>query len=328
MVASTKQLAQHEIDALLSGLAEGRGEDAQRLNPQRVKRYDFRRPDKFSKDHLRVIQLVFDTFGRLAGSVLSSLLRGQVQVRLTSVEQISYDEYIQQLPNPTAICLFSADPLPDRSILELNLPVLYAIIDRLLGGTGKRPQLQVFREATEIEHALARSAIVHMLRSYQEAWGNVVAMTPRLEDLVFNTSFIPSGVPGVVAAMAVLEMNIMGVTGTISTAIPYTVLEPVMANLNSQMWLAGPRRASRSEMKQPSQRLRDVALPVAGILGEAEVSLRDFLKLQSGNVIRLDTSPGQEIKVTAGGAAKYAALPGRVGNRLALQITKVVKDND
>jgi len=178
MVASTKQLAQHEIDALLSGLAEGRGEDAQRLNPQRVKRYDFRRPDKFSKDHLRVIQLVFDTFGRLAGSVLSSLLRGQVQVRLTSVEQISYDEYIQQLPNPTAICLFSADPLPDRSILELNLPVLYAIIDRLLGGTGKRPQPQVFREATEIEHALARSAIVHMLGSYQEAWGNVVAMTP------------------------------------------------------------------------------------------------------------------------------------------------------
>lgn len=317
---ATKQLSQHDIDGLLSRLHD-ENEGSQPGKPaKQVKPYDFWHPDKFSKDHLRGLQMVFDTFARLAGSTLSSLLRGQVQVRLAAVEQLSYSEYVSQLPNPTVISLITCDPLPDQLILEINLPIAYVMMDRLLGGTGV-PASQA-KEVTDIEQSLTRSVIQHLLPNFAAAWSPVVAIEPRLEGLMFNTSYIPTAVSGTVAALALLEINGFGTTGTISVAIPYTVLEPVMARLNAQKWLATPRRTAAVEDSGPEHRLRMASVSLTAILGSATAHMRDLVCLQPGDIVRLDTMPGEELRVAVGEQAKFAAVPGLMGNRLAIQITR------
>lgn len=291
-----------------------------------VKPYDFFHPDKFSKDHLNGLQIIFDTFARLVGPTLSSLMRGQVQVRLTSVEQLSYSEYVAQLPNPTAISLISAEPLPERFVLEINLPVAYAMIDRLLGGKGETPHRT--RAVTDIEQSLFRLVVSNLLPSFALAWNPVVATEPHLEEAMFNTAFIPSAVSGTVAALALLEIGVSGVTGTMSIAMPYTVLEPVMGRINAQKWLSDTRRSGQQqEGFSPQEQLGRAVLPVTAILGTAAVSLAELTRLQPGHIIRLDSYPGQFLRVAVGGLERFNALPGVVDNRLAVQITQVLAED-
>lgn len=290
-----------------------------------VKPYDFFHPDKFSKDHLNGLQIIFDTFARLVGPTLSSLMRGQLQVRLTSVEQLSYSEYVAQLPNPTAISLISAEPLPERFVLEINLPVAYAMIDRLLGGKGETPQRT--RAVTDIEQSLFRLVVSNLLPSFALAWNPVIATEPNLEEAMFNTAFIPSAVSGTVAALALLEIGFSGVTGTMSIAMPYTVLEPVMGRINAQKWLSDTRRSGQQEGLLPQEQLRRAVVPVTAILGTAAVSLAELTRLQPGQIIRLDSFPGQSLRVAVGGLERFSALPGVVDNRLAVQITQVLLED-
>ena len=322
---TSKQLSQRDIDALLSGAA---GDDQpERPINKNAKPYDFRNPDKFSKDHLRGLQIIFETFARLTTSNLSSLLRGQVQVRLSSIDQLAYEEYTAQLPSTTAVSLLSCDPLPDQTLLEISPQVTYVMIDRLLGGSGRVPQR--LREATDIEQALLRLVVTHILPSYREAWSTVVAVEPRLEELVFNTALIPSAIPGTVAALALLEINVLGTTGTLSVAIPYTVLEPVMGRLNVQKWLAGTGRGSHSQtgIGFPDRQLQRAMVPVTVVLGTAALDLKELLVLEKGNIIRLETAPGQELRVAIGAHEKFTAQPGQVSNRIAVQITQPLAEN-
>ena len=216
-MAATNQLAQRDSDAPPNQAREqnapGDGAGAGR---RPTKAYDFRKPDKFSKDHLRGLRTIFESYARLVILDLSGLLRTQVQVRLSSVEQTPYEDYTAQLPNPTALGIVSGAPLPDRFIFELSLPVSYVIFDRLLGGSGRG--LDWEREITDIEASLIRLVIQRMLPALDAALAGIAEVQSQLEDLVFGTAYLPAAVPGTAAILAVLEVELLGVTGTISLA--------------------------------------------------------------------------------------------------------------
>lgn len=292
------------------------------------KSYDFRNPDKFSKEHLRGLRMVFDTFARLSASSLSWLLRGQVHVSLASVEQVPYEHFIARLPAPTAAGLLTCSPLPDRFVLELSIPAAYAMVDRMLGGSGI--PVQQVRDVTDIEGSLLGRVVGQLLPSYREAWSAIVSVDPRLEEMIFSPTLIPSAVPGTVAALAQLELNILGVNGSMNVAIPYAVLEPVMGRLNSQRWLAAPGhpRPPEPETPFPDARLQHAAVPVAVVLGTAAVALRELLRLQPGHVIQLNTTPGAPLSVVVGSQAKFTGVPGLLNNRVAVQLTDVLQEDD
>ncbi len=329
-MSSAPALSQADIDAMLKGVsseepAEATGEPGPPAADKRnIKEYDFRRPDKFSKDNIRAIQMVFEFFARLLSSSMSAHLRGNVSAHLTQVEQVLYDEYVQQLPSPTVVSLISMDPLPDQAIIEINMPLALTMIDRMLGGPGQATD--IVREVTDIEEALVRSTMKLILRAYREAWANVQAIEPELQDLVYNAAFIQAAVPGAVAVLGVVEVNVMGMTGTISTAIPYTVLEPVMSRLTAQTWLAVSNKSGMGGTEVHDDHLNGVIVQVSAILGRGPVGFKEMLTLKPGHIIRLDSAVGGDIEVAVGNQTIFLGRPGRVGRRVAVQVTKVAEE--
>ena len=271
---------------------------------------------------------MFETYARNLSGELSGMLRTQVIVRLSSVEQTTYEEYTAQLPNPAAIAIVNLDPLPDRIIFEVSLPLVDAMFDRLLGGPGRAAQRQ--REITEIESSILRLITQRMLPPMADAWSGVGAITPILEDTIFSPVYIPAAVPGTAAALVVLESAIGDTTGTLSIAIPYTVLEPVMGKLSTQKWLASPRQPGNDAeaAASPFRPLRQAQVPVTVVLGQVTATLADLLCLGAGDVLRLDTTPGDELTVMINGQPKFGGQPGKLGGQAAVQITRVVEEEE
>lgn len=354
-----KILSQTEIEALLAGEALLGGDDDSGLaldepeadpaeallgvaapesrGPRAVpppsqnrpaKLYDFRRPDKFSKEHLRSLRILHESFARMLGSSLTSYLSAGVQVRLTMLEQGTYDEYIQSLPTPTVIYVVGLAPLPGQAVVELNLPVARVLIDRLLGGTGAPAPRTA--EMTEIELALLKTIGQFILSSLREAWSNVVPLRPTMQEPVLSPELAQFATMAEATVMLVLEVSLFKATGTISMCIPYQVLQPVLESLTSQVWFGGaaaggttkaPDADSRGQM---GDRISQVTLPITVELGETELTVESLLELQAGQVLRLNTSANGPLPIRVDDRVKFHGQAGLSGKNLAVQIVRAV----
>jgi flagellar motor switch protein FliM len=326
---SDKLLSQQEIEALMSSLTVEPDESAAaasdtrhyRAGPSRpVKLYDFRRPDKFSKEHLRALRIVHESFARGLASALASYLRSTVQIRLTMVEQATYDEYIRSLPTPTVMYVVTPQPLPGNAVIEMNLPVARVILDRLLGGSGSAQNSST--EMTEIEMALLKTIGGLLINNLRDAWSNVVDMEPSIQEPTLSPEFVQVTLPTETTVMLVFEISLFQTTGTLSLCLPHPVLQSVMESLTSQVWSAGasPTVAEEPTLTRP-ERLSPVALPITVELGSVALNVRDLLCLTEGQVIKLDTPSGGNLAVRVGQHVKFNARPGLAGRNLAVQIT-------
>ena len=345
-----KILSQTEIEALLAGEALlGGGDDdtsapveefggdaietplgapvpiaaAPNLN-RSAKLYDFRRPDKFSKEHLRSLRILHESFARMLGSSLTSYLSAGVQVRLTMLEQGTYDEYIDSLPSPTVIYVVGLAPLPGQAIVELNLPVARVLTDRLLGGTGTPGQRTA--EMTEIEIALLKTIGNFILSSLRESWSNVVPLRPTMQEPVLSPELAQFATMAEATVMLVLEVSLFKTTGTISMCIPYQVLQPVLDSLTSQVWFGGTttRAADTDSRVQMGDRISQVTLPVTVELGETELTIQALLELQEGHLLKLNTHANGPLPIRVDDRVKFVGQAGLSGNNLAVQILRAV----
>ncbi len=343
-----KILSQTEIEALLSGEAAQGGDDdglmpagdggadpadillgapvsvAPIAQQRPAKLYDFRRPDKFSKEHLRSLRILHESFARMLGSSLTSYLSAGVQVRLTMLEQGTYDEYIQSLPTPTVIYVVGLAPLPGQAVIELNLPVARVLIDRLLGGTGS-PAART-AEMTEIELALLKTIGQFIMSSLREAWSNVVPLRPTMQEPVLSPELAQFATMAEATVMLVLEVSLFKTTGTISMCIPYQVLQPVLDSLTTQVWIGGtPTRAQDGDSRdQMGDRISQVMLPITVELGETELTVQALLELQTGQVLRLNTSANGPLPIRVDDRVKFEGQAGLSGRNLAVQILRAV----
>src|SRR3954453_14360037 len=254
--------------------------------------YDFRHPDKFSKERLRSLRILHESFARLLAQALTSYLSAGVQARLTMLEQGTYDEYIQSLPTPTVIYVVGLAPLPGQAVIELNLPVARVLIDRLLGGGGNPPNRAA--DMTEIELALLKTIGQFILSSLREAWTNVIPLRPTMQEPVLSPELAQFATMAEATVMLVLEVSVLRTTGTISMCIPYQVLQPILENLTSQVWFGGggaaPKTMDMESRGQMGDRISQVTLPITVELGDTELSVQSLLELQAGQVLRLNTS--------------------------------------
>jgi flagellar motor switch protein FliM len=325
----TEILSQDEIDALLTAISTGEVDttDYSAAKEQRkVKIYDFRRPDKFSKDQIRTLQMMHETFARLTTTALSAQLRALVSVHVASVDQLTYEEFIRSIPNPTTLAVINMDPLKGSAVLEIDPSITFTIIDKLFGGLGESAKIS--RELTDIELSVMEGIIVRILGNLREAWSNVIDLRPRLGNIETNPQFAQIVPPNDMVVLITLETKVGEVEGMTNLCIPYITIEPVISKLSAQYWYSSIRKGATDEnMSIIQSRLEAVELPIVAEIGEVDITMQEVLQMQVGDVIKLmDTKINSDMVLRVGGRRKYKCRPGLVGNRIAIQIGEKIDD--
>lgn len=320
-------LSQNEIDNLLQALSSGEvdAEEMKASSEKQVKNYDFSRPSKFSKEHLRTLEIIFEHYGRLLSTNLPVYLRKNIQVEVMNSEAVTYMEFSNSLSNPVLLGIVNFDPLEGNIIVEMASKLGYAIVDRMLGGEGE--PLDKVRDYSEIELLIIErimSACVQLLR---EPWANVVDVHPRLERIETNSQFAQIISPSEMIAIVTISIKIGDVEGFMNICLPYITLEPVMDKLNTKFWYSNMQERAGMEYADSIESLISKAIvPVKAILGKSIISVNDFSGLQPGDIIRLDTKVNQELDVYVGDIKKFTALPGSTGEDYAVRITSVIRE--
>ncbi|MDK2896273.1 MAG: flagellar motor switch protein FliM [Candidatus Atribacteria bacterium] len=325
-------LSQEEIDALLRALSSGEVEaeevkEEERRERTAVKPYDFRRPEKFSKDQIRTLHMIFSAYSRLVSTNLAGFLRSRVQVELISIDQLTYDEFVRSVPNPAFICIFSLLPLEGRCVLQMGLDAVFPMIDRLLGGPGAVPAN--LRSLTEIENRIMGEVVARMMSALGEAWENIFRIDPRVEAWESNLEFVQVVSGNDMIILFTFKLDMGDKSGMITICIPYIVIEPITQNLSASLWFAGRSTHDVEEVKAKTQkRLERVKLPLIVELGRTFISLRDLLNLELGDVIVLDRRVKEPLEVLVGKKPKMKGVAGRLGNRLAVKILDLKEEPD
>lgn len=324
-------LSQSEIDKLLSSLTSGSvsAEEIKAEEEQKkVKTYDFKRPDKFSKDQIRTLYMIHENFGRLWNTYLSSTLRTLINVEVVSVEQFTYQEFVQSLANPSVISILAIPPLKGNVILEIDTGIAFAMIDRIFGGAGESSIKP--RTLTEIEEAVVKRSLVKALENFRDAWLNVVAMSPRIERMEANPAFTQIVPPSDMVVIITMKINIGEVEGFVNICMPYLVLEPVMNKLTTTFWVASSATKEQhpEQVKILERKVTHTRVPMIVELGNISISIREFLNLNFGDVLQLDTMVEDELPVVIGSNPKFYCRPGTFGKRAAVQITRIASERD
>ena len=321
-------LSQNEIDALLAALSSGEM-DAEELKKEdtqkKIRSYDFKRAVRFSKDHIRSLTRIHENFARYLTTYFSAQLRTFVQISVVQVEQLPYDEFIRSIPKMTVLNIFEAEPLVGRMVLEVHPNIAYAMLDRLLGGTGVAPSK--INSMTEIETIIMERIFSRAFDSLQEAWKTVLDISPRLEALETNPQFMQIVSPNETIALISLSTKIGDTTGMINLCIPHVVLEPIMSKLSAHQWFISEKKtAVPEEVDALKQRVSKAKLPIIAELGESQITVSEFLGLNVGDVITLNKPVQAGLSIKVGEKLKYIGSPGTLKDRVAVQIDEIVSE--
>lgn len=338
-MADNRALSQGEIDALLNQIPEegGNAEVETGAAPppvstevafsRSIKAYDFRRPDKFSKEQWATLQSMYEAYSRFVGAAFSSRLRTLVTVRLSSIDQGLYEEWQAQVPSETACYVLSMQPLTGNIVVEFNQDVAADVVDRMLGGNGIL--VDRTREMTDVETGLLRSFSGVITQSLQEMWAAVVPVRSQLQDFGMDAGLIQVASPSDVVLTAFFEVNVGNRLGAMSVCIPYTVLEPITQQLSAQVWFSSGRPGgSTDEEREVMQALisRSV-LDMRVELGSVELPTSALVELQEGDTIVLDQRVGRPMELIVDDRPRFKGLPGTTGKHLALRVTDVVEQD-
>lgn len=332
----TELLSQDEIDSLLNVITSGgtveQGGTAEAApskggaphKQKKVKLYDFKRPDKFSKDQIRTLQMIHEAFARLTTTSLSAQLRTMVHVHVASVDQLTYEEFMKSIPNPTTIAVSSMAPLEGSCVLEIDPSIAFTIIDRLFGGKGWSANLT--REMTDIELSVIERIVTRMLANLAVAWENVIAIQPKLEKLECNPQFVQVVPPNDMVVLITLETKVGEVEGMTNLCIPYIVLEPIITKLSAQFWYSSIRRHTSPEgQKRLKSRMTDLEVPLVVEVGTTHITFKELLHLTRGDVIKLEQKRANPLQVQINNQYKFLGYPGSSGSKKAVRILEAAE---
>lgn len=328
-------LSQSEIDLLLSSMSD-KPQDIKPVTVQQedtqsrknvIKEYNFARPPKFNKEQLRTLEIIFDNYARHVSSYLTGFLRSSTNIEVSSAEQLTYKEFSNSLPTPVILSIFEMLPYKGSVILEVSAGIGYSIIDRILGGQGLG--LQRLRDFSEIEKVLIRRVVGNMLNFLIEPWENVGSIKPRLEKIETNSQFAQIISPNEMIALVSLKIKIGTVEGFMNFCIPYMVIESDMNRLNTRFWFASAEDEERLNYKDAmGEDIERTKLTVRSILGKTYISVNEFIDLQVGDVITLDSYVNSDLTILVGDKHKFYGKPGIVKRKNSVLITGAVGKED
>ncbi|HMS57318.1 MAG TPA: flagellar motor switch protein FliM [Tepidiformaceae bacterium] len=334
-MADNAVLSQREIDALINaeiGNAEAEAAaaapSARKETGRRVKIYDFRHPEKLSKEQLRGLQIIQQgVAGSLAAS-FSARLRSPVESRLSALERGIYEEYVAQIGTQAIVVIIDMNPLTGYAVAAFGMDVAFAIIDRLLGGKGKRHNRSLDRDLTDIETALIRHIGMDIARSLVEPWQRVSDLQPDVTELAVGPQVMHVIPPNEFVITAWYEIRFAEQAGGVSLCFPLTVLEQILPKLTGQSLFENrPSRPHAETARVQQDQLLPMTVPIRAILGKAVVAATDIAHLRPGDVMVLDHTVEEPLRMLVGNCERYAGAPGTRGKRLALQVSGVVDDD-
>jgi flagellar motor switch protein FliM len=332
---SDEVLSQAEVESLLSAMEAGgpgtgdRGKDADKAGGpvrarEKVSPYDFKRPERVGKEQMRALQSLHEGFGRNFGAALSALLRSIVEVKLTSVDQLTYSEFVFSLENPTCFNLLRAEPLEGNLILDINPSILYPIIDRLLGG-GKETGPLARRPLTEIELRLVSRITGLFLDELRHAWENVLALELSVQRVESNPQLVQIVPPNEVVVLIGFELTIGDVRGMMNLCIPFNSIERISSKLAANSWVSyGKVASSKESIEQISRQLDGSLVALSVTLAETSITTADLLGLRVGDIITTDHGVGQSLEVAVQGVPKFRASAGALKGRKAIQVQESI----
>jgi len=319
-------LSQSEIDSLLSALSSGEIEADQLPNEEerhKIKLYDFKSPQKFSKDHLRTLELIHDNYGRLISSYLSAQLRNNVKVKIESIQQITYDEFIHSIPNPTILTVFKMPPLSGSILFETNPQFAFQVIDILLGGTGTR-KVNI-KEFSDIDKNILRKVNAGLISNLKYAWEDVLDVAPEIEALETNPSLNQTLAPNEPVALITFSVEMSNNTTFINMCIPYLSIEKVLDKLVVQYWFReNDEEVVNESRNRLKSRLNIVSVPITGILGTTNITVDEFLQLTEGDVVTLDNASDSQVKIFVEDHLCYSGIPGTIGKNRGIEIIDII----
>ena len=320
-------LSQAEIDALLNQLNSG--ENAESIitpvaDAREARKYEFENPQKFNKEQLRTLENIFDNYARSVSSFLTAYLRTSTTLEVLNAEQIMYRDFNVALANPAILAMVELQPLKGTAVVDLSTNIGYAIIDRILGGPGFG--LKKLREFSEIEKILIERVMLQMLSFLPESWENVAPIKPKLEKIETNSQFAQYIGPTEPVALVVMSIKVGSSEGTINICLPHLVMEPVMEKLYTKYWYIqrgdDDKQSYRSNLEAELERTQ---VPVTAVVGKTTVRVNDFINLQVGDIIKLDSYISSDMDIMVGDMLKFHAKPGISRGKNAIQITSLIK---
>ena len=320
-------LSQNEIDSLLAALSTGEldVDEIKDNNEQQVKNYDFARPSKFSKEHLRTLEIIFEHYGRLLSTNLPVYLRKNVQVEVMNSEAVTYSEFSNALSNPVLLGIVNFAPLQGNIIIEMASNLGYTIVDRMLGGRGE--PMDKVREFSEIELLIIERIMIICVNLLKDPWENVVDIHPRLERIETNSQYAQIISPSEMIAIVTINLRIGEVEGLMNICLPFLTVDDLLDKLNTKYWYSNMQEQDDTDYTETIETLIQRAkLPVKAVLGNSLISVSDFATLQRGDIIRLDRKVDDELDVYVGNIRKFTALPGSSGDKYAVRVTSVIRE--
>lgn len=330
-------LSQAEVESLLSAMEQtAQRAVAPRRNPEagaaksapskpreKVAPYDFKRPERVGKEQMRALQSMHEGFGRNFGARLSTLLRSIVEVKLTSVDQLTYSEFTYSLENPTCFNVLQAEPLDGHLVLDINPSILFPVIDRMLGG-GKETNTITRRPCTEIELRLVGKITTEFLEELKKAWENVMPIDFKVERVESNPQLVQIVPPNEVVILISFELLLGEQRGMINFCIPFNSVERISGKLSSNNWsMSGKRTSTPETVNRLTQNLRGATVEMVVHLADTTISTKDLLGLRVGDVITTEKDVRAALTVDVEGVAKFRAKPGSFKGKKAICIDEV-----
>jgi flagellar motor switch protein FliM len=324
-----KILSQDEIDALLttvsSGDTDSEGLDREDEKLRSIVAYDFKHPNRVSKDQIRTLENLHDNFAGHFGSMLSTVLRTIVDVDLVSVDQITYSEFVMSLVSPSCTYTFSAEPLDGLCLIDFNPTLTFSVIDRMFGGHGKI--LETERELTGIERSVMQRLVERLYKELAKSWEHLVRIRMEQKSFETNPQFIQIVPPGETVVVISFQVRLFQATGLLTICYPYVSLEPIVGKLSAQNWIDATKKKNQEQDRLiNSDNVKKVETVVSAELLRTSIKMKDFLELRIGEVIPSDKNIDAPIIMRVNKRCKYLARPGVSGRKRAVQVLEVYEN--
>jgi flagellar motor switch protein FliM len=322
-----KILSQEEVDALLKSHVKGKGAPpapsatpaadraaaagaagkAKKAQSQKkVSIYNFRRPDRVSREQMRSLHFMHDRFARNFSSSLSAYLRSITEVNLVSVEQLSYQEFLLSVPDPTCFNAISIRPLEGGFALEVNPQLVFPIIDKMLGGPGEA--LKHIRTMTDIEQSIFDGVLKLALDDLREAWRGIIDLEFKIQARETSPQLIQIVAPNEVVLLVVFEVKMGGVVGMINLAIPSIILEPIAGKFDQEMYTGYKKSGTFEEARLLMESIKRCDMNVAAEIRGTSLRVSDLMKLQPGDLIPLAKRFDAMLDMTVDGIPRFKGL--------------------
>ncbi len=330
----TEVLSQQDLDQLLQSiesLEDSLGSEvdvADSIAEKQIQLYNFRKPDRFSKDQLRTIEIMHETFSRLLMNTLSGQMRTLVDVHVASVYQIIYEEFVKTIPTPTTYAIVDMQPLSGSAIIEVDPAITFNILNRFFGGSGGST---LNRELTEIEISVVENIINMMLRHLREAWSRIISLKPNVMQIETNPLLAQVVPPNEMMLMILFNCRIDDIEGLINIAIPYITIEPVIPKLTAHTWYSSAsQQSTEDEVKGELEELINKAeIDLVAELNKSSLTMNEIVSLEKGDIIYMENfTKEQKVRLRVGQTYKFLASPGRSGAQKAIKVLEPIEQED